>query len=227
MATSPLISAIIPVYNQANWVLSAIQSVREQTWQPIELILINDGSTDDLEEKLSQIDPPDLYLKQSNCGAAAARNQGIEKAKGKYLTFLDADDRWPQNRTETLLNYMEKRNPSIILGKVREPNQKEIWLPSFGAALFKKEVFETVGLLDESLTFSEDQDWFLRAKEQEVPILAVNNVSLDRSLNPSSLTYNRTWNELDIHRVLKRSLDRRRKTGQTVPKLSSYGEENV
>lgn len=214
------ISVIIPVYNQSDTIEKAIISVLEQEWNNIELIVVDDGSTDDLDDIIKSKKNL-IYLKQSHQGVSAARNRGIEHATGEYITFLDADDTWPKNRLQHLFPFLEWYD--IVVGQTFLGNNNYKWIPSFGASLFRKDVFERVGPLNEALHFSEDQEWFLRAKEKKASIIISEETSLN-ALQKNS-THNKSWKELSIHRVLKESLKRRGKT-PLIP-LSSYALVSV
>lgn len=198
------VSAIIPVYNQAAFFPDAIESVLTENVS--EIIVVDDGSEDGVGRYRSQY--PCRWIRQPNKGAAAARNRGIEKAEGEFIAFIDADDQWFRGRLQLLLNEIE--GADVVVGYVEEPTGVCL-LPSFGAALFRKSAFDQVGLIDESLRYSEDQDWFLRARESGIRIKTVAAVTLIRRVHEASSTHNLSWNELEIHRVIKMSLDRRRK----------------
>ena len=103
------VSVVIPFYNNKKWLLEAIKSVEEQTVMPIEVIIIDDGSKEDLSDIKSNILKIIIY-KQSNKGAASARNLGIFKAKGKYIAFLDSDDYWHKNKLEIQYDILSKYN---------------------------------------------------------------------------------------------------------------------
>jgi glycosyltransferase involved in cell wall biosynthesis len=90
----PLITVIIPCYNSSAYISEAIESVLSQTYCNFELIVVNDGSTDNTEKTIRKYLDKIIYLKQENAGPAAARNCGIQKAQGYYVAFLDADDLW-------------------------------------------------------------------------------------------------------------------------------------
>jgi len=105
MNCSPLVSAVIPTYNRAQPTIEAIQSVLAQTYSKVEIIVVDDGSTDGSGELVEQFvqnmnSREIFYLCQSNQGASAARNAGIEKARGTYIAFLDSDDRWLPEKLE-------------------------------------------------------------------------------------------------------------------------------
>jgi glycosyltransferase involved in cell wall biosynthesis len=91
----PPISVIVPTFNNGPFILESIQSIFEQTLPADEIIIVDDGSTDDTRQLIQQIDDSRVqYVAQTNAGVSAARNRGLELASGAYITFLDADDRW-------------------------------------------------------------------------------------------------------------------------------------
>lgn len=106
MVPLPTVSVIIPTYNSANLLSRAVDSVLEQTYSDLELIIIDDGSTDSTDEVVSEYSDERIkYIKHElNRGGSAARNTGIENAKGKYIAFLDADDEWLPPKLECQLN---------------------------------------------------------------------------------------------------------------------------
>src|ERR1700674_2867038 len=93
-----LISVVIPVYNAAAFLAETLASVFAQQYHPLEVVLVDDGSTDRSLAIAEAWVPPLRIRHQANAGPAAARNRGIEMARGEYLAFIDADDRWPQGR---------------------------------------------------------------------------------------------------------------------------------
>ena len=90
--SSPLITTIIPAYNVEEYVINAIQSVLDQSYKNVELIIVNDGSTDNTEQIIKENYPSINLITQKNKGLSGARNTGIENSKGEYIAFLDADD---------------------------------------------------------------------------------------------------------------------------------------
>lgn len=105
-----LVSIIIPTYNRINFVIKAVESCLNQSYNAIEIIIIDDGSTDNTEEKVKELlitewnNKAIYYYKQKNAGASAARNFGIHKAKGEYIQFLDSDDLLFKNKIEIQVN---------------------------------------------------------------------------------------------------------------------------
>lgn len=180
----PLISIIIPTFNRADWIEAAIESILMQTFQNFELLVIDDGSTDNTQKIVSRCDEKIKYYFQKNKGPSAARNYGIKKAKGKYICFLDSDDRWVVNKLETQVNLVAA-DPNIKICYTDEiwirsgvrVNQKIIhkkysgWiyqhcLPlciiSPSSVMIHRELFDKVGLFDEDLIVCEDYDLWLR-----------------------------------------------------------------
>lgn len=114
------VSIIVPIYNVQDYLEESIQSMRNQTYENLEIILINDGSTDSSEEiclKHSNEDERIVLISQINGGAAAAKNTGLRKATGEYITFVDSDDILPEDSIEYRVNLLEKENADIVQGK--------------------------------------------------------------------------------------------------------------
>ena len=106
----PLVSVIIPFYKNVIWLEEAIKSVLEQTYDNIEILLINDGSAEDISEILNNYGYKINYIYQENSGAASARNKGINNSKGEYISFLDSDDIWCSDKVELQVKYMIENN---------------------------------------------------------------------------------------------------------------------
>lgn len=109
----PLISVIVPTYNYSNFVEKCINSVLEQTYQKIEVIVVDDGSTDDTLTVLQKFEDRVLIYSQENMGVSAARNAGMQLAKGEYIAFLDADDWWAPSKVEKQMIAMIKSKSNI------------------------------------------------------------------------------------------------------------------
>jgi glycosyltransferase involved in cell wall biosynthesis len=110
----PTVSVIIPTYNRASMVKEAIESVLEQSYQDFEIIVVDDGSTDNTREIVSGLSEKIIYLFQENHGVSSARNHGIQQARGKYIAFLDSDDLFLPEKLEKQVACMEN-NPEVIL----------------------------------------------------------------------------------------------------------------
>lgn len=113
MLAGPLISVIIPTYNRVALVCRAIDNVLEQTWKHLELIVVDDGSTDGTQEKLRLYGNRIRIITQANRGPSAARNKGIEIATGEIVAFQDSDDLWMPNKLERQVRLMQALGPSV------------------------------------------------------------------------------------------------------------------
>ena len=240
----PVVSVVIPAYNAAAFICDALDSVGRQTYPHLELIVIDDGSTDRTAEAVKSLTDLNVrYAYQPNGGPARARNHGLRLARGDVIGFLDADDLWAPGRLHRQLVYLE-RDPTldIVLGQIqlfrtvpRADGVAEVELdaPRFHqllpvAALIRRRVFERVGGFDETLRVGEDTDWFMRVREQRVPMLLHNDVALLYRRHEGNMTRGKTVKELQVVTVLKRSLDRRRQQGggapAPLPRLDERGD---
>ncbi len=114
----PVVSIIVPMYNREQYIAHCIQSVCSQTFSDWELILSDDGSTDDtlpLCGSFAQADARIRVLENPHGGVSAARNAGLEAASGQYITFLDSDDSWESDFLETAINFCKKNHPDILM----------------------------------------------------------------------------------------------------------------
>lgn len=220
-----VVSIIVPVYNGEAFLAEAVDNIRQQGWQPLEIIIIDDGSTDGTAGVANSIKGNVRYVHQSNQGPAAARNRGLEMADGNVIGFLDADDLWPEKKIETQLGYLYE-NPSvdIVLGKTQFMRQsgvvngkkayEEYLKPgiflNLGSGLFRKSVFDKVGFFDPELYYSEDADWFIRARELKVSIALIDQITLLYRIHQNNMTRGKTPAEIGFLKVIKSSLDRRR-----------------
>jgi glycosyltransferase involved in cell wall biosynthesis len=186
----PEVSVIITAYNLAAYLEEAIQSALNQTYQNMEIIVVDDGSTDNTRELVTHLASPKInYIFQENHGAGAARNTGIRASTGRYIAFLDADDIWLPRKLELQLKVMESSPWASVIycdmyftgatdniltetffqqlkwppprGKVLD----KMAIRSFGipsTLLIKRDVFEKIGLFDEGLPYCDDYDMLLR-----------------------------------------------------------------
>lgn len=191
---SPEVSVIIPTYNRASMVVEAVESVLAQEMVDFELIVIDDGSSDETEEKLSVYKSSLGYYRQENAGVAAARNRGLELSKAPLVSFLDSDDLWLPKKLLTqhkfMLDHPEVwicQTEEIWLRKGRRVNPKrhhqkvsgdifkrslDLCLVSPSAVMLRRELFEKVGYFDEELPVAEDYDLWLRvAVDYQVELL--------------------------------------------------------
>ncbi len=191
-----LISVIIPTYNRKNFLQIAVKSVLAQTYKNFELIIVDDGSTDETDKLIEKFNDSRIkYIYQKNRGPAKARNTGIKLAKGDYIAFLDSDDRWKKEKLQIQFTEMEN-HPQYMLshteeiwyrnGKILNPKKKhkknhgDIFLQSLklcaismSTVMVRKELFNKISLYDEKLEVCEDYDMWLRITAN-YPVLLIN-----------------------------------------------------
>jgi glycosyltransferase involved in cell wall biosynthesis len=190
--TKPIVSVIILTYQRAYWVKEAIESVLSQTYKDYEIIVINDGSTDNTAEVLSQFQNNIKIIEQKNKGVAAARNIAINNSQGRYIAFLDDDDIWLPTKLEKQIMLLEANDKiGLIYSDMSYFDEKEIfpettakkrplplarisWMlfpypnltPRPSSVVVRQETLDEIGLFDESLTTCEDYDLWLRICEK-------------------------------------------------------------
>ncbi|MEO8300521.1 MAG: glycosyltransferase [Rhizomicrobium sp.] len=220
----PLISVIIPVYNGARFLAQAVETVLKQNYPAIEIIVIDDGSSDEIEAAVRDLPTDVRFFRQDNGGAASARNRGVRDASGEYLAFLDVDDLWPENKIAVMVESLLANSAlDVVQGfaqvMTRNPesgvfeysgNPEESYPFYIGAALYRRRAFETIGLFDPSLRFSEDSDWFARAREAGLMIKRLEQVTLLVRRHGDNMTSGKSMIELNALQVLKKALDRKR-----------------
>jgi glycosyltransferase involved in cell wall biosynthesis len=113
--TQPLISVVIPCYNRQDYIQEAVDSALKQTWENTEVIVVDDGSTDDSVKLLQSYESRIKLFTQPNAGVAAARNTGIHQAKGKWIALLDSDDVWIPNKLESQMALVSRWPDAVLL----------------------------------------------------------------------------------------------------------------
>ena len=207
----------------------AVESVRQQKYHPLEIIIVDDGSTDETAKIASSFGGEVKYMYQKNSGPAAARNQGLALARGNVVGFLDVDDLWTKGSLGVQLSFLLKEpSAGIVLGYTQFIREKisrggvssfaayaEPW-PSLhlSSAIIRKSVFDKIGGFDEEQKYCDDVDWFLRAQEAGISMVIHQGVTSFYRRHRDNLT-----NKTEIDRryflaALKKSIDRRRKNSQ-------------
>ncbi len=183
-APGPLVSVILPTYNRAWSLGSAIDSVLAQDYPCLELIVIDDGSTDGTADLLKTYEDRLTVIRQANKGVSAARNAGIRRSSGEYIALIDSDDTWDSHKISCQVAFFESHPEALICqtGEVwirnhrrvnpkkkhRKPSgmifEPSLWLclVSPSAVMIKKELLDQKGLFDETLMVCEDYDLWLR-----------------------------------------------------------------
>lgn len=221
-----LISVIIPAFNSAQYLPAAIESVLQQEHDNIEIIVVDDGSTDDTERTISPY--PIRYYYQENQGSASARNQGITMATGSLIAFLDADDVWVSNKLQKQISVLQTPEVDVVSGLLQitnmelEPIAKPMFMIALPTLLIKKHVFEQIGDFDTQFTMGEDVDWLFRAFEANVTIDILPEVLAYYRRHDSNVTNQRNIANKFFLKAIKRSLNRRRNANKepvTLPRI--------
>lgn len=224
----PLISVVMALYNGAAFLREALESVRRQTYPRLELIAVDDGSTDESSD-IAKSYGPTHHVRHPNRGIAASRNRGVKLASGEMLAFLDQDDTWPPDKIARQFEYL-KENPdvSIVLSKERlifaEGYHSSYWanhrlmaddhvsvVP--GAWLVRKQLFEVVGPFDGAFTIGDDFDWLMRALDSGAQYGVVEETLLFKRLHDANASRRIEVARVEILAAMRASIHRRRQTG--------------
>ncbi|MBU0995756.1 MAG: glycosyltransferase [Proteobacteria bacterium] len=218
---NPFVSVIIPTYNRG-WILKdAVDSVLSQDYPHFELIVVDDGSTDDTKDILNTYGADIQVLRQSNTGVSAARNRGIRHASGELVAFLDSDDSWFKRKLSDQVSFFNQNPEALICqteeiwirngkrvnprkihkklsGIIFEPSL-HLCLVSPSAVMMRREFFDRIGYFDETLPACEDYDLWLRASASYPVYLIDEPLISKRGGHPDQLS--KGWG-LDKYRIL-------------------------
>ncbi len=223
--TAPLVSCIVPVWNGQRYLAEALDSVLRQTYRPLDVVVVNDGSSDGTRDVIAAFGARVRCVEQPHAGLAAARNRGIAAAGGDLIAFLDADDVWLPEKiarqvdrlraraeAEANVTYIQNfwadedgNRTDPLAGPSLEP------LPGYcsPAMLARREVFTRVGPYDPELRTGACRDWFIRARERRVVFDVLAEVLVRRRLHAMNMSRERQKRD-DYTQLVKRHLDRRR-----------------
>lgn len=218
---NPLVSIVIPVYNGSNYLKKAIDSALSQTYKNIEVIVINDGSTDDTEKIALSYGEKIKYVRKENGGVSTALNLGIKKMKGKYFSWLSHDDEYSPYKIEHQINALSKYNDDTLLalcsnnaidknsnpykgstkdklidGKIYTWQEALLLMLKKGtfngcAFLIPKKVFDDVGLFDENLRYCQDSFMWTHMFIKGYSLLFNNNVDVSNRIHNLQVTQTR------------------------------------
>jgi glycosyltransferase involved in cell wall biosynthesis len=217
--TPPAVDFIVPVYNGAEFLGEALESVLAQEYEPLRIIVIDDGSTDD-SAAVAEAYPEVLVIRQMNQGPATARNAGLAAAEAPYIALHDADDLLPPNKLRIQIGYLEEHpEAACVLGRQRWIDPPP-WLPRdmlYGelggiplpSAVFRTAVLSELGGFDPSFRTGEDVDLLFRLREADHGIVVLPDVLLYRRYHGSNLSV--VTSPENRLRSLKAKLERERK----------------
>jgi glycosyltransferase involved in cell wall biosynthesis len=224
----PLVSCVVPCFDGERYLDECIQSILSQTHRPLEIIVVDDGSTDGSADIVSRFGDAVRYHRQENRGPGGACNTGVALATGEFVAFLEQDDLWlPHKTARQLLEFVADPALGYCVGHIQN-----FWVPELDrearryqdhpvmrpvpgyvvqTLMVRRELFDRVGRFDETLRFAFAGDWFLRASESGAVGALVPDLLTRRRLHDKNFSrLNRADSRDQFLHVLKAALDRRR-----------------
>jgi len=218
----PLVSVIIPTFNRSSMVVEAVESVLAQSYAELEVIVVDDGSTDDTRERLRSYGQRlILVVNEKNRGVSAARNRGVRQSRGEFVALLDSDDLWRPGKIQRQLDFFSAHPRAMICqteeiwvrrGRRVNPRQKHrkysgyifphclpLCIVSPSAVMIRRELLSRVGLFDEQLPACEDYDLWLRIAAHEPIFLLGEPLIVKRGGHDDQLS--RTVPSMDKYRI--------------------------
>jgi glycosyltransferase involved in cell wall biosynthesis len=230
-----LISCIIPVFNGERYLREAIESIFNQTYRPLEVIVADDGSTDRTPNIVGSYREQIVSLRQANAGPAAARNLGVSAARGEFVAFLDADDLWhPEKLARQMARFAARPELALCLTHIQnfwtpELREKVPWFadhplakpfPGYTApaVLVRRTLFNTSDWFNTNLHHGDVKDWFLRVAEQGAVMEVLPDILVYRRLHETNMSHGKDVVNREEHlQLVKASLDRRRRKSGATP----------
>jgi glycosyltransferase involved in cell wall biosynthesis len=229
---TPTLSVVLPVYNAGAFLDDALRSVLRQPLAELEVIAVDDGSSDETPERLAAWaarEPRLRAIRQANAGPAAARNRGLAEARAPLVGFIDADDLWPANKLALQLARL-RDTPALqaisgfttyfdradAAGLEPAPDARRVTLfhVHLGATLFRRELLRELGDFDPARRFSEDHDLWLRLREAGSGFVILRRTTLFYRRHDQSMTAGKVGlGDVGLFDVLRDSLARRRAGG--------------
>jgi len=226
--TPGMVSVIVPTYNAEAYLAETLASVLEQNWEPLELLVLDDGSSDRTLAVAKGFGDLARVIACPHRGLAATRNSGIVAARGEFLLHLDADDLLtPKSILTRMQHFSADPTFDMVVGKLRcflspelsdeeraryapPPEPQQGHLP--GAAIIRSAAFDKYGLIDERLTVNADLDWSVRARDEGARICLIDDLVVKRRIHGKNITLT-SKRELDVSRlqIVRASLARRRR----------------
>jgi glycosyltransferase involved in cell wall biosynthesis len=225
MKAAGLVSVVIPAYNAERYLGEAIESVLEQTHRQVEIVVVDDGSEDGTLAVAGAYGDRIRLASQANGGIGSARNHAAGLARGSYLSFLDADDRFLRDKLERQLAALAHDSElDMVFGHVREfvspelaPEEQAALRPSPPAPfvapntmLIRRESFDRVGPFATDVRVGEGVDWYARATEAGLKGLTLPDIVLERRLHDSNTGIRERDSRSDYLQVVRSALQRRR-----------------
>ena len=213
----PLVSVIMAAYNAAEHIAEALESVLAQDWRPLEVVVVDDGSTDETAAIVRRY-PEVVYVHQHNAGPSAARNAAVAQSSGEFVANFDSDDLLPPTRVSDQARHL-LAHPAVgaVFGRQEWMNAPE-WMKRdsvygdvdgipLSSVMFRRDVFFELGGYDTSFVHGEDMDLLMRMRENGIEYQVLPEIVLYRRYQASSLTGGRPSHE-PLLRSLRAKLER-------------------
>jgi glycosyltransferase involved in cell wall biosynthesis len=229
--STPLISCIVPVFNGERYLREALDSILAQSYRPIEIIVVDDGSTDGTPRILAGMRSSIRVLQQDDRGPSAARNLGWRSACGDFVAYLDYDDLWhPEKLARQMARFDAHPELDICIAhaqlfwieelqeeaaRLRHQPRSDV-VPGYttGALLARTSVFKAYGEFDSSLWFGDSTEWFLRLADQGAIVELLPDVLLYHRMHKNNHSRRRmAASKEEFLRIIKTMLDRKRLNG--------------
>jgi len=224
--TNPLVTIIMPAWNRARYIREALDSLLEDTWSPKEIIVVDDGSTDETAAIVNSF-PQVRYIYQEHQGVSVARNTALENATGEYVTFLDSDDIWVPGRIAFSINFFED-NPELdyILAKQELFLEKGCVVPEgfrpsrFGnpeqsegtpVLMARRACFDRIGKFNPLFRKCEDLEWVARASDEGLKMARIPLVAVKVRIHDRNTTYlDKTDHNSLVFKIIRDSIHRKK-----------------
>lgn len=240
------VSVIIPTYNSADLIVDAIDSVLAQTYKDYEIIVVDDGSTDNINEVIDSYDVSIKFTKQANAGAAVARNTGMQSACGEYIALLDADDIWLSSKLETQVAFLDNNSEvgmvccdgfrwtppakpsqggrlSVLRGRPLQRPSLDIMFKmhmiNTSSVVFRKDLLKKTGYMNKALKHGQDFEFFLRLASLK-PVAYIDSPLMAYRVHSANTTSFVTRE--NVRRRIRQHLLQREFALKSVPKLQEY-----
>ncbi len=229
------VSAVIPTFNRSDLIAHALNSIRHQSYRPIEIVIVDDGSTDNTIDEVRNWskqyeDSKTLRIRclsQTNQGANAARNRGVEESHGKFIAFLDSDDQWLPQKLEKQINILQKnnniggvycgmRNVDLVTGEKEKISPRAYpegdllrqllihdVTEATSAWVVRKDCFASVGKFDMSLPARQDWDMWIRLSEK-FKIGSIPEILVEQGNHPGERVRSKAHREIEAHQTIFR-----------------------
>lgn len=234
---TPLVSAVVPVRDGERFLAAALDSILGQNYKPLEVVVIDDGSTDGSAAVAAAFGNRVRYVYQESAGPSLARNAGLKLARGPVVAFLDADDVWLPHKlarhievmllqpelvfTVSLIRHFLEPGHEIPAGL--NPRLLEEDVPAFlpSTLVARREAFDVVGGFDPTLRMAEDMDWFSRAKDLRVASQLITETLVMKRVHDRNLSNATGPNVPAVFRVIRDSIRRKRQQTDSAPARKS------